>query len=163
MAGHPTLKKALPMIHAQDTKFINVTPPAAIVDNASYTTAEIDTLGYDYATIVVYIGATDIAMTALKVTQSDTAGSGHADISGLTWGSDTNIDGSTSALPSADDDNTFQVAQINLVGRKRYLDVTATAGNGSAGTFAAIFCILSRGDEVANTAASQGADEVLAV
>jgi len=151
------------MINAQNNKFVSVTPPAAIVDDASYTTAEIDTLGFSNAQIVVYLGATDIAMTALKVTESDTAGSGHADVTGLVFGTSTNIDGSTSALPSATDDNKFQIFDIDLRGRKRYLDVTATAGDGSAGTFATIFCILSRAGEVGATAADRGADEVLRV
>lgn len=151
------------MIHAQNTKLVSVTPPAAIVNNSSYTTAEIDTLGFDYAQIIVYLGASDIAMAALKVTESDSSGSGHADVTGLVFGTSTNIDGSTSALPSATDDNKFQVFDIDLRGRKRYLDVTATAGNGSAGTFATILCILSRAGEAPTTAAGRGADEVLRV
>lgn len=44
------------MIAAQTTKFVNVTPPAAIVDNANYTTATIDTAGFSHATVVAYIG-----------------------------------------------------------------------------------------------------------
>jgi len=147
----------------QNVKYVSVTPPAAIVDNASYTTAEVDTAGFDYATIVVYLGATDIAMTALAVTESDTSGSGHANVTGLIWGTSNNIDGSASVAPSATDDNTFQVAQIDLRGRKRYLDVTATAGNGTAGTYAAILCILSRADQTPVTMAEMGANEVLRV
>ncbi|MGB0973235.1 MAG: hypothetical protein ACPGVG_20115, partial [Mycobacterium sp.] len=58
----------------QCDKFVMVTAPAAIVDNASLTTAEIDTVGYDYARVLVILGATDIAMTALTVTESDTSG-----------------------------------------------------------------------------------------
>ena len=146
------------MIHAQDVKYVSVTPPAAIVDNASYTTAEIDTKDYDYATIVVYLGATDIAMTALAVTESDTAGSGHANVTGLVYGTSTDIDGNTSSLPSATDDNGFFIFEVDLRGKKRYLDVTATAGNGAAGTFATILAILSRGrignDSIADTGAT---------
>ena len=56
------------MIHAQNVKYVSITPPAAIVDDGSYTTAEVDTIGFDYATVVVYLGASDIAMTALAVT-----------------------------------------------------------------------------------------------
>src|SRR5690606_21053070 len=93
-----------------DMKFVSVTPPAAISDNATLTTGEIDTLGWDHLMIVVYLGAMDIAMAALSVTESDSSGSGHANVTGLVWGTSTNIDGSTSALPSATDDNTFQVA-----------------------------------------------------
>ena len=151
------------MIHAQNTKLVSITPPAAIVDNTSYTTAEVDTAGFDYAQVIVYLGATDIAMTALAVTESDVSGSGHAAVTGLVFGTSDNIAGSTSALPSATDDNKFQVFDIDLRGRKRYLDVLATAGDGTAGTFATILCILSRAGDAPVTAAERGCDEVLAV
>ena len=150
-------------IAAQNCKLVSVTPPAAIVDNASYTTSEIDTLGFDYAKIVVYLGATDIAMTALAVTESDTSGAGHANVSGLVWGTAENIAGSTSTLPSATDDNKFFVFDIDLKGRKRYLDVTATAGDGTSGTFAVIWAELSRAEDTPTTAAQRGAAEVLRV
>jgi hypothetical protein len=147
----------------QGTKLLWVTAPAAISDNATLTTAEIDTLGFDYARIVVGIGATDIAMAALKVTESDTSGSGHADVTGLVWGTSTNTDGSTSALPSATDDNTFQIAEIDLRGRDRYLDVTATTGNGTNGTYVCIWAELSRAKDVPVTATERGCDEILRV
>lgn len=151
------------MVDAQNCKWVSVTPPAAIVDDASYTTAEIDTVGYDYAEIVCYLGATDIAMTALAVTESDTSGSGHANVTGLVYGTATDIDGNTSALPSATDDNKFFVFQVDLRNRKRYLDVTATAGNGTSGTFATIFCRLSRAEESPSSVADAGAGGLLRV
>ena len=150
-------------IEAQKAKWVMVTAPAAIVDNASLTTTEIDTLGWDYCEYIVILGATDIAMTALTVTESDTSGSGHANVTGLIWGTSTNSDGSTSALPSATDDNTFQIAQIDLRGRKRYLDLTATVGDGAAGTFVTVIARLSRGDTSPNSATEAGADEILRV
>jgi len=150
-------------VHAQNCKLVSVTPPQAIVDDASWTTAEVDTLGFDYAKICVYLGATDIAMAALAVTESDTSGSGHANVSGLVFGTSETIDGATSNLPAADDDNKFFICDIDLRGRKRYLDVTATAGDGTSGTFAVIWCELSRADETPTTAAQRGADQVLRV
>ena len=144
-----------------DFKTVSITPPAAISDNATLTTTEIDTLGWSYMTIIVYLGATDIAMAALSVTQSDTAGSGHAAITGLVWGTSTNIDGSTSALPSATDDNLFQVAQIDLKGKKRYIDVTATTGDGAAGSFVTILGILSRPQVSPTSASEAGCNEIL--
>ena len=141
----------------QATKFLSVTPPAAIVDNAAYTTTEIDTNGFDYCTIAVYIGATDIAMAACKVQESDTSGSGFADVSGLDADGDTNTAGSAATLPTATDDNNFFLFEIDLRGRKRYLDLSITAGNGTAGTFAAAFAILSRGGTApGNTTANRG-------
>jgi len=147
----------------QLVKYVSMTPPAAIIDNASATVAEVDTLGWDYLTIVCQLGATDIAMTALKVTESDTTGSGHADVTGLVFGTSTDIDGNTSSLPSATDDNGFFVFQIDLRGRKRFIDMAATVGNGTAGAFLAIFGVLSRGDTGPNTVAGMGAAGVLAL
>ena len=149
------------MIPSQMTKVVSLTPPAAIVDNASYTTAELDTKGWSYCTIYAYLGATDIAMTALKVQESDTAGSGHADVTGLVFGTSTNIDGSTSALPSATDDNKLYAFDIDLRGRKRYLDVVATAGDGTTGTYLVAWAVLSRGAEAPVSSSERGCDEVL--
>lgn len=136
------------MIDMQATKFVSVTPPAAIIDNASATTGEIDTLGWDYCTIYVYLGATDIAMGALKVQESDTSGSGFADITGASF---------AAALPGAGDDNGAFGVFIRCGGsRKRYLDVVATCGDGSTGTYITIFAILSRGEIAPDTATERG-------
>ncbi len=121
------------MNNLQNVKVVNVTPPAAIRDNASFATTTIDTLGFNKVAIYFALGATDIAMTALKIQESDDAGmSGAADITGAVYGAT-----GAPALPSADDDNKIFGFFIDLKGRKRYLDVVATAGDGSAGTFGA--------------------------
>lgn len=146
-------------------KFLNTTPPAAIYDKASATTTEIDTIGFDWCRIIVILGATDIAMSALKVGESDTSGGGggYTDITGLVFGTSTNSEGSTSSLPSASDDNDIFVFDIDLRGRKRYLDVTATFGDGSAGTYACILTELFRGEKEPATAAESGVNQWLAV
>jgi hypothetical protein len=144
---------------------VSVTPPAAIVDAGSYTTAAIDTAGYDYCTIIAYLGATDIAMAALKVQESDDSGmSGAADVTGLVVGTSNNIAGSTSALPSATDDNKAMCFEVKCGGdRKRYLDLVATAGDGTAGSYLTVFALLSKGEAVPVTAAERGFDEILRV
>jgi len=147
----------------QATKVVNLTPPAAIIDDASATVAELDTKGWNYAQLYFILGATDIAMTALAVTESDATGSGHANVTGLVWGTSTDIDGSTSVLPSATDDNTVFRADVNMVGRKRFLDVTATCGNGSAGTYITIIAILSEPDIAPITSAGCGCNQVCRV
>lgn len=153
-------------MHAQQMdKFTSITPPAVIVDNASYTTATVDTLGYDYCRIFAYLGATDIAMVDLKVQESDDSGmSGAADVTGLVYGTSTNIAGSTSSLPSATDDNKCFVFEIDLRGgRKRYLDLVATAGNGAAGTYLTAFALLSRAENTGLTASARGFGDILRV
>ncbi len=146
-----------------DFRYVNVTPPAAISDNATLTTAEIDTAGWDHCEIIVILGATDIAMASLKVQESDTSGSGFTDITGLVWGTSLNIAGSTSAVPSATDDNRFHVAQIDLRGRRRYLDVAAVTGDGAAGAFVTIIARLTKPSVSPTTASEAGCDEILRV
>jgi hypothetical protein len=127
-------------------KFQNCIPPAAIKDNASFTVTSTDTLGYSKATFVFALGASDIAMAALKLQESDDDSS-YADVTGLVYGTSTNIAGSTSALPSATDDNKIYLLHIaNLSGRKRYLKLVATAGDGATGTFGSAIAILENAD-----------------
>jgi hypothetical protein len=154
-------------MHAeQNNKFVRVLSPAAIIDNASGTTTVIDTMGYDYCTIVVQLGAMDIAMTALKVQEADaitnsTTLTSGADVTGLVWGTSANHVGTTSTLPIGTDDDTFFVFEIDCRARKRYLDVTATFGDGAAGTYCSIMGILSRGNNQLTTAAGRGCTEIL--
>jgi hypothetical protein len=146
----------------QHVKYVNITPPAAVVDNASYTTTVVDTAGYDHLTVLVSLGATDIAMTALKVQESDDSGmSGAADITGTIFGTSTNDAGSTSALPTANDDDDIFAIEIPLQGRKRYIDVVATAGNGAVGTYASIIGILGKASTGPATAVESGLNQRL--
>lgn len=125
MAGNPAFQQI----------FVSVTPPQAIVDNASWTTGEVDTVDATYGKAAftnyyIYFGAMDIAVAALQVTESDTSGSGHANITGATFGT----------LPSATSDNTcWCIAIRNDASRKRYYDLTLTGGDGAAGTYATVW------------------------
>jgi hypothetical protein len=138
-------------------KVINVTPPAAIIDNASATTNSIDTLGFRYAQILVMLGATDIALTALKVQESDTDGS-YADVTGLVYGAV-----GAAALPIGTDDNGIFAFNINLKGRKRFLDLVITFGDGTVGGFVAAIALLGEAEEVPNSATERGFVAELAV
>ena len=146
-----------------NAKFAQVIAPVAIVDDASWTTLAVDTLDYDYCTIIFNLGATDIAMAALKVQESDASGSGYADISGATADGGTNFDGTTAALPSATDDGNVIVFQVDLKGRKRYLDLVATAGNGSTGTFGSAVAILTKGAVAPESVADAGTETFIRV
>ena len=135
----------------QQTKVVNVTPPAAIVDNASFSTTTIDTAGFGKLAIYFSLGATDIAMSALKLQESDDSGmSGAADITGCVYGAS-----GAPSLPSATDDNKVFGFFVNLAGRKRYIDVVATAGDGSAGTYGACVAVLYNGEPI-NDATERG-------
>lgn len=143
------------MINSQASKFVAITPPAAISDNATLTTASIDTKGWDYCDIIVHFGAMDIAMAALKLQQSDDDSS-YADVTG----GDFSVSGT---LPSGTADNTFVGWHVNLVGKKRYLDVVATTGDGAAGTYVTIFAILSRAEQMPSSASGRGFGQELFV
>jgi len=145
------------------TKRVLLTAPGALVDNASLTVAELDTKGFDYCTIVLLLGATDIACTAAKITESDTSGTSHADVTGLVFGTSTNVAGSTSTLPSATDDDKFFEFQIDLRYRKRYLDATITVGDGTAGGYYVVWAELSRAKEPPFTATERGISQILRV
>lgn len=149
------------MRELQKTKFVAVVPPGIIKDNADFASVEIDTAGWDWLLVVVALGATDIAMAALKLQQSDTSGSGFADVTGLIVGTSANTDGGTSALPSATDDDKIVVFEVDLRGKKRYFDLVATAGNGTTGTYLSAVGILGKGDSVLQTMAGRGCDEIL--
>ena len=55
-------------------RFATAIAPAAIVDNANATSTPIDCAGAAYIEVPVQLGATDIAITALRLQESDTSG-----------------------------------------------------------------------------------------
>lgn len=149
------------MIALQNTKFVNIVPPAAIKDNTAFVDIEdIDCAGWDYLTIVWQQGATDVITAALAVADSDDA-STYTNFAVV--GTTATIAGTTSALPPATPDNQLHIFEIDLRKRKRYIQIDATAGNGTVGTFASAVGILSRGTEVIQTAAARGATQIIRV
>lgn len=148
-------------ITAQNVKLVRVTDPDVIKDNVVFVTEEIDTLGFEYCQVYCYFGDTDIAMAVLKMQESATSGSGFVDITGQIYGTSTGVGGSASTLPSATDDNTFVCFDIDLRNRERYLDLSATAGNGALGTYMSAFAILSRGHDTPMTATERGCGQIL--
>lgn len=111
------------MNHASGNK--SVTKAAASVAASATHSHEIDTLGFKYAAIDVvfspFTAATSSYASVLKVQESDSSGSGQADVSGL----------SITAGAGATTGNVGAVARFNidLRGRKRYLTVVASPGN----------------------------------
>jgi hypothetical protein len=146
------------MIQALKQKHVAVTNPGAIVDNAAFTTATIDTRGFAFLTFVVVLGALDIALAAFKLRESDADDmSGAADVEGADFSV------APATLPAATDDNKLYAIHVNLKGRKRYLDLTLTGGDGTAGTFASATAILSQASEVPASAEARGFAQELIV
>ena len=147
------------MQRLQDIKIVKVTSPGAIVDNAAFTTAIIDTKGWDEALWVVQFGAMDIAAAALKLTESEDSGmSGAVDISGADFSV------SPATLPAATADDTFFGIHVKLGGsRKRYQDLSLTGGDGAAGSYASVFVILAKGEASPGSVADRGFNQLLYV
>ena len=137
--------------------------PAAIIDNTSATATAIDCAGFAELEIPIQLGATDIDVTVLKLEESDASGSGYSDITGATFSAGTNVDGVALALPSATDDNQPHVFQVNLLGRKRYIRVVCTFGNGSAGGFVASTARLSAASYLSPTSTDKAAGGICRV
>ena len=149
------------MIHAQNNKVLRVVSPEAIKDDGSYTSQAVDAIGADYVEIYAHLGATDIAMTALKIQECATSGGSYTDVTGLVYGTSTNVAGSTSDLPAAGDDNKFFKFEIDMRYRERYLKIVATFGDGTVGGFFTAIAILSRVEQSPKTAALAGCDQIL--
>ncbi len=141
------------MITTLEQKVILITPPGAIVDNAALTTASIDTKGFHYLDVYVIFGAMDIAMATLKMQYSNTD-SAYTDVPNGNFATGTLPTGVAATLPSATSDNT--IFAFHGQTKKRFYDVSATAGDGAAGTYCTIIAILSRADESPNTTAERG-------
>lgn len=138
------------MKHAANVKYVAITPPAAIVDNAAFVTAAVDTKGFRHLTIVAQFGALDIAPASASIRQSDASNMGSP--------SNIAVGGTDFALASAtDSDNLFHVFEVDLLGKKRFIDFEITGGDGTAGTYLSVLAILSRGEESPSSAADRGA------
>lgn len=120
-----------------------------------------DTAGMcDSVTFDIILGATDGALSALKIQESDTLSSATA----LDTPSDIVVFGTTTGatLPSATNDNTVCSVTIPWrAGRKRYCHVAATTGDVTAGTFLCVMAYATRKIETAG-AASAGAAATVA-
>lgn len=150
------------MIDTMAMKMVPLLPPVAATTGQTQSTVStqvnLDTKGWDFAEIVVWFGATSVAMAVLKLQESDTsatvADSSYADITGANFATGTCTDGTAAVLPSATDDGLPHCFHVSLKKRKRYLQVTWT--NGAATVPICIFAILSRGKEAPNTFSERG-------
>lgn len=139
------------MKSAAAVKYVAITPPAAIVDDAAFTTAAVDTKGWGHLTIIAQFGAIDIAPASSSIRMSDASNMGSPSTI-ATGGTDYAL------ATAANSDNDFHVFEIDLKGKKRYIDFEITGGDGSAGTFLSVLAILSRGQVSPNSAADRGVE-----
>lgn len=135
-------------IDMQNAKFALSLAPISVNGTAA-TTTEIDTFGFDYLTMVIQTGALGATMDELSITHSDTAGSGHAAITGATF-----VDpvGTT-------DNNKIYAAFLDLRKLKRYVKLVADPG-ASASLISSV-AILTRTDVSPTSATERGLGEQL--
>lgn len=152
------------MIDLQSTKLWLATPPE-LKDNAAFTSYALNTSGYDYVRYIIAVGAIDIDMVTLKLQESDDNIT-YTDVPGSIFGTSTvpAIDlGGVAALPSiASADSLFSIF-VNLKGRKKWLQIVATGGNGAVGTYMCVIAELSRAEHSPRTAAERGLQAQLIV
>jgi hypothetical protein len=127
----------------EQARYVVAIAPAAIIDNASATATVVDTAGANYAEFIVQLGATDIAMTAFRLEESDVSGSGYTIVPNANFATGRDSDGVLLTLPSATDDNETMAFKGSLLGRKRFMRLVATFGDGTAGGFISGFARLS--------------------
>jgi len=138
----------------QTTKIFNAIPPAAIKDNAAFVSKVIDKKdmpGADYLEFIGALGATDVAMATLKVMESDEK----SDATTL-GGTPSLVKDATTKPGAGDDDEPFVFGVDLRKSRKRYLQLQATAGNGSAGTYLSAIAVARRLSESSSLAADRG-------
>lgn len=139
------------MKSAAAVKYVAITPPAAIVDDAAFTTAAVDCKGWGHLTLVAQFGAIDIAPASSSIR--------HSDASDMSSAATIATGGTDYALATAaGSDNDFHVFEIDLKGKKRYVDFEITGGNGSTGTYLNVLAILSRGSVSPNSATDRGVE-----
>jgi hypothetical protein len=143
------------MISATTSKDVVSIYPQARLNNASFSVASVDRRDFDYATLEVTLGATDVGLTAFKLQESD---------DNSTWtdvvGGDFSISGT---LPASTNSNTLWAWDINLTGRKRYLRPVITVGAGTLGAFLAAKFKLTRAEQEPYNAATRNLAGVLVV
>ena len=123
------------------TRWFNAIPPGAIKDNAAWTAYVIDKQtdlphGCKGVLFAIALGATDIALAALKVQESDTKSTSTA-----LGGTPADVH-DMATKPAADDDNEIHLLYVPIEKiTERYFQLQGTAGDGSAGTYLSAIAI----------------------
>ncbi len=135
----------------ENGKVVAVAQPQ-LKNNGAAVVAECDCSGWNHATFILNLGATDTTVDA-KLQESDVSGSGFGDITGA----------AITQLSGTDDDKAVAI-EVDLTGpRKKYLKPVITVGNGSTGAQVAANIVLTRGDKSPANAAAAGLAERVSV
>lgn len=142
------------MNHVAATKSVSKAETSVAL-NATHS-LEIDTLGFAFASIDVLFSpftaasGPTTAANVLRVAQSDTSGSGQANISGFVAGTDFTVGAGSTATSSVGYSHRFD---IDLRGKRRYLTVYATPAS-TCGVITS--CRLGKGEAGPTSATDKG-------
>ena len=140
------------MISAQHCKYASITAPVAV--DGTMTTAFVDTAGYSYATVILHQGVSAAAITTLTLGDCDTSGGSYDTF--VTYGTTADIEGATTIKPATSEAGKIFAIQVDLRGRKRYLDLSVVNDGTDPGNVASAICILSRPEQKPVTVADHG-------
>lgn len=120
------------MINVQEVGLKTIIQPQ-LINNGTTTSLTFDVLQYagvaSKLRVVLAIGATDVAFSALKLRGSNDD-TNYEDVDGSVFGTDLDINGDVSTLPGAGDDNKQYGWTVNSnSGAFRYYQIVATVAN----------------------------------
>lgn len=117
-----------------------------LANNTTVNGSAVEVAGFGQAVVVVAIGASDVAATALYLEESD---------DGSSWTTVTGGEITGANLPAGNDDNKQWAFVYNVLGKgKRYVRPVITVGN-ATGAYIHAYAMLAEGG-VAGTDASKG-------
>jgi hypothetical protein len=139
------------MQNMQNVKTVGITPPAAIIDNAAATTATVDTKGFSKGPLHGLSRSTGhrddgVQAPAFRRLGNERCGR-YLRCRFQRFAAD---------LAVASDDNHFFAIYVDLRGKKRYMDLSLTLGDGAAGSFITAWVDLYGAAETPDTAAERG-------
>lgn len=132
-----------------------------LVDGAALTAIAVDTAPAGrkahWCTFVLFVGATESALSALQVEECDTIGGTYAAVTGSVFATAVSPSGATSALPTATGDGGLFLVDVDCRKTERFLKLTGTdAGTSTGGNYAA-FAVLYHHDKSPDTSLERGA------
>lgn len=130
----------------QGSKIVKILAPVS-VSNTTATVTEVDSKGFSSMRVVVGIGVTTAALTALALQAGDTSGSGWTTVTGLDFSA-------SGSLPSGTDDGLHWIFDVNLNGRGRYWNLLMTT-DAQSGLYCA-YAILTEANQSPDTNAERG-------
>jgi hypothetical protein len=155
-------------MNSANAKWQQLIAPAALGSSGATVNSNlIDTAGFDYLEVVLNQGAATASSTlaALQLQEGDSSSTVSAAVTGTIVGTSTalfNAAGGGSNLPSTATNNTLQLFNVDLKGRKRYQQLSLTLG-GSSATYVDAVARLSRAERAPESAACSGANQVFQV